>query len=93
MTGVMKLEPPMLLLKFISPPKKGEFGREDKPPLPLGCLDSWTMLSLRSTDFTSDPELGSFNYSIIPLCFLGFKLPEENTFPVIENLCPIMFEF
>ena len=52
----------MLLLSVSKPPRNGELLRDD----------FWTKLSFRSTDFNSEPELGSFNF--ISLFFFGLLL-------------------
>lgn len=71
----------MLLLRVSKPPRNGELLRDD----------FWTMLSFRSADFISDPELGSFKF--ISLFFFGLLLlVEEKMLPVIENLCPMLFD-
>ena len=87
----MKLELlpwPIMLFMFMRPPKNGEFCL-DEAILFLGFV-SCTMLSLRSTDFTSEPELGSFRSTPVVFFLLCLTLPVLKTFPVIENLCPIL---
>jgi hypothetical protein len=71
----------MLLLSVSNPPRNGELFRDD----------FWTKLSFRSTDFSSDPELGSFMFTSL-FFYYGLLLEFENILPVIENLWPMLLD-